>query len=125
MNGIQVSYSNKGSSLSRFESAAFLAKPDTEYACASVRLAEFAGRNWNAGEVIEIVLRRPDGSLHVAPTVFEHCCRADLCTSQRSLSIPADGHGSRAGAHQVSRLEFESLAHGAHSHTFLPLLTER
>ena len=25
---------------------------------------EFAGRNWNAGEIIELVLRRPDHSLY-------------------------------------------------------------
>lgn len=34
--------------------------------------AEFAGRNWNAGETIEIVLRRPDDSLYASqsPTGF-------------------------------------------------------
>jgi hypothetical protein len=29
---------------------------------------QFAGRNWNGGETIEIVLRRPDGSLYVERT---------------------------------------------------------
>ena len=29
---------------------------------------EFAGRNWNAGEIIELVLRRPDHSLYVPPS---------------------------------------------------------
>ncbi|KZT39101.1 WLM-domain-containing protein [Sistotremastrum suecicum HHB10207 ss-3] len=34
----------------------------------------FAGRNWNAGEVVELVLRRADGTFYTIPTLLNVLC---------------------------------------------------
>ncbi|KAK4057180.1 hypothetical protein OIO90_001675 [Microbotryomycetes sp. JL221] len=93
-NSDMVSYRSSSSSLiaqNMLQALAAQFKPimkEWGFAINSLREAEwnpqFAGRNWNAGEVVEIVLRRPDGSF--APWKFLLMVMAHECAHIKEMN---------------------------------------
>jgi hypothetical protein len=90
---------------------------------------EFAGRNWNAGEIVEIVLRKKDGSLSVLDSLRTPIELVLMCLMQSLVQLVDLCYVSRSTSFSLSPSSHPSLLppqlahihHMNHAHEFKAL----